>query len=218
MSGSRLSLCCALFALMLTALARSAGCLTAEELALKLENNYRSFESLSMDFVKVVRSEIFETESSTEGRMLFKNPDKFKIETKDEAIISDGNFIWTYSAENKQVIKNSTDRSQDFFKPYQYLSDFRSGYVPQLEEEEEKIDHVECFRLLLSAKAKDAFIRKMTVWVEKKSLLAKRLEYEDSNDNHVTLTFQHIKTNRKIKDSEFTYHIPSGVEEVDLTQ
>ncbi len=217
MNGSRISLCWALFALMLAALAPKAGCVTAEELALQVENKYRSFESLSMDFVKVVRSEIFETENATEGKMLFENPDKFKIETEDEAIISDGKFVWSYSAENKQVIKNRADRSQDFFKPYQYLSDFRSRYVPQLSGEE-RIDRTECFQLLLSAKTKDAFIRKMMVWVDKKSLLAKRLEYEDSNDNHVTLTFRHIKINRKIKDSEFTYQTPPGVEEVDLSQ
>jgi outer membrane lipoprotein-sorting protein len=58
----------------------------------------------------------------------------------------------------------------------------------------------------------------MTVWVDQKSLLAQRLIYQDLNGNQVTLTFQHIKPNRKIKDSEFVYQVPPGVEEVDLSQ
>lgn len=217
MKNSRLSLCLAVAFLAMGIFVQEADCLTAEELALKVESKYRSFESLSMDFVRVVRSEVFETESAVEGKMVFKNPDKFRIQTEDETITSDGKFVWTYSAENQQVIKNLADRSRDFFRPYQYLSDFRSMYLPRLNGEE-KVDRDGCFRLLLFPKTKEAFIRKMTVWVDKKSLLAKRLEYEDSNDNQVTLTFQHIKANHKIKDSEFIYQAPPGVEEVDLSE
>ncbi len=58
----------------------------------------------------------------------------------------------------------------------------------------------------------------MTIWVDSKKLLAKKLEYTDSNDNQVTLIFQRIKTNRKIKDSEFVFQTPLGVEELDLSE
>jgi outer membrane lipoprotein-sorting protein len=191
--------------------------MTAEELAEHVEKRYRSLKSLSADFVKVVASEIFETENTVKGKMIFRNLDKFKIETKDQTVVSNGEFIWTYSAENQQVIRNLADRSENLFKPHQYLSDFRSEYVPQLEGEE-KIGRSRCFKLLLSPEEKDLFIRKMTIWVDKESLLARRIEYTDCNDNDVTLTFQHIKTNRKIKDSEFVFKAPPGVEEVDLTE
>lgn len=214
-SGFKISL--VILILLLGVFAGRGACLTADELAIQVENKYRSFENLSMDFVKVVRSDVFETESSTPGKMVFGNPDKYRIETSDETIVSDGKFIWTYSAENQQVIKNLAERSGDFFKPYQYLSDFRASYIPQISGEE-KLNRTDCYKLLLSPRKKDLFIRKMTVWVEKKSLLARSLTYEDSNDNQVTLTFQHIKANRKIQDSEFIYQAPPGVEEVDLSQ
>ncbi len=189
----------------------------ADELAAQVEEKYRSLKSLSVDFIKTVRSDIFETESTVKGKMVFKNPDRFKIESEDQTIVSDGEFVWTFSAENQQVIKNLIDRSQNLFKPYQYLSNFRSDYVPQLEGEE-KIDRRTCFKLLLSARKENDLIRKMTAWVDKKDLLARKLQYEDSNDNQITLTFQHIRTNRKVKDSEFVYEAPPGVEEVDLTE
>jgi outer membrane lipoprotein carrier protein len=217
MGNSRLKISLVVFILLVGVLTDRGECITADELALQVENKYRSFKSLCMDFVRVVRSDIFETESSTQGKMVFGNPDKYRIETSDETIVSDGKFIWTYSAENKQVIKNLADRSGDFFKPYQYLSDFRTNYIPQLKGEE-KVDRSDCFLLLLSPRKKDVFIKKMTIWVDKKSFLAKSLTYEDSNDNQVTLTFQHIKANRKIQDSEFIYRASPGVEEVDLSE
>jgi len=170
-----------------------------------------------MDFVKITRSEIFETESKIKGKMLLKNPEKFKIDTKDETIVCDGEFVWSYSVENRQVIKNLADRSENLFRPNQYLANFRSEYVPRLTGEE-KIDRTRCFKLSLSPREEDLFIKKMTIWVDSKKLLAKKLEYTDSNDNQVTLIFQRIKTNRKIKDSEFVFQTPPGVEELDLSE
>jgi outer membrane lipoprotein carrier protein len=217
MSKSKPSLFLITFILIMGAFTQKASCITADELALQVEKKYRSFESLSVDFIKVVRSEIFDSESSVGGKMIFKNPDKFRIETKKETIVSDGKFIWTYSVENEQVIKNLTERSSDFFTPYQYLSNFRSEYIPHLEGEG-KIEGKRSYKLLLSSKKKEAFIKKMTVWVDKESLLAKKLEYEDSNDNQITLTFRRIKTNHKFKDSEFVFEAPPGVEQVDLSE
>ena len=196
---------------------RSAAADNSDELAKQVEEKYRSLSSLSMDFVKITRSDIFETESKSKGKMLLKNPDKFKIETKDEIIVCDGQFVWSYSVENQQVIKNLAGRSEQVFKPNQYLADFRSGYVPRLTGEE-KIDGTRCFVLSLSAKDEEVFIKKMTIWVDEKKLLATKLEYTDSNDNQVTLIFQRIKTNRKIKDSEFVFQTPAGVEELDLSE
>jgi len=191
--------------------------ITSEELASEVEKKYRSLKSLSMDFVKITRSDIFETESKIKGKMILKNPDKFKIQTKDETIVCDGKFVWNYSVENKQVIKNLVNRSENLFKPNQYLSNFRSEYVPQLKGEE-KVNRTKCFKLLLSPKKDDVFIKRMTIWVDKKNLLVRKLEYKDSNDNEVTLVFQRIKTNRKIKDSEFIFQTPPGVEELDLSE
>jgi chaperone LolA len=217
MNTSRPAVCLATLVWALGVLASSGSSITADQLARQVEDKYRSFETLSMDFVRMVRSKVFETKTTVQGKMMFKNPDKFRIETQDETVTSDGKFVWTYSAENAQVIKNLADRSEDFFKPYQYLSDFRSRYVPKLEGAE-KIDGDRCFKLALTPKENDAFIKNMTVWVDQKSLLAQRLIYQDLNGNQVTLTFQHIKPNRKIKDSEFVYQVPPGVEEVDLSQ
>ncbi|KPL00949.1 MAG: hypothetical protein AMJ91_02510 [candidate division Zixibacteria bacterium SM23_73_3] len=196
---------------------QDASSITADELALQVEKKYRSLKNLSMEFIKMVRSEIFETENRIEGKMVLKNPDKFKIQTKEETIVCDGEFVWTYSVENQQVIKNLVDRSENLFKPLQYLSNFRSEYIPRLKGEEE-IDRTKCFKLVLSPKKDEVFIKKMTIWVDKKHLLARKLKYKDSNDNEIVLIFHHIKTNRKIKDSEFIFQAPPGVEELDLSE
>jgi outer membrane lipoprotein-sorting protein len=196
---------------------QGAAGITADELAAQVEQRYHSLSDISMDFTKVTRSEIFEKPSTVQGKMLLKNPDKFRIETKDEVIVCDGKYVWDYSVENKQVIKNLVDSSESVFKPNQYLSNFRTDYAPSLMGEE-KIDKISCFKLLLSSRAEDAFIKKMIIWVDKKSDLARKMEYNDSQENDIVLEFKNIKVDRKIKDTEFVFQNPSGVEEVDLTE
>lgn len=188
-----------------------------EELARQVEKKYKSLLDLSMDFTKVMKSEIFEDQKKIKGRMYLKNPDKFRIETEDEITVTDGKFLWTYSRENEQVIKETQDRSKNIFKPNQYLTDFRSEYKPELIGEE-KVDRVNCYKLKLIPKKDDLFIIKMTIWIDKKTNLAKKLEYRDSNDNLVTLIFDHIKINQGIDDSKFVFKAPPGVEELDLSE
>jgi len=188
-----------------------------EELALQVEKKYKSLSDLSLDFTKVTKSEIFENQKRIKGKMYLKNPDKFRTETEDEIIVTDGKFLWNYSEENQQVIKNRLDRSKNIFKLNQYLSNFRSEYKTELIGEE-KVDKAKCYKLKLIPKKDDLFITKMTIWVDKKSLLAKKLEYQDSNDNEITLIFDHIKINQGIADSKFVFKTPPGVEELDLSE
>ena len=189
----------------------------SEKLASTVEEKYRSIKDLSTNFTRTLKSEIFEAEKKTKGKMYLKNPDKFRIETKDEVIVTDGKFLWSYSEQNEQVIKSKLDRSKNVFKPNQYLSNFREEYKARLTGDE-KIDKTKCYKLTLTPKKEDLFITKMTIWVDKRNLLAKKIEYMDVNDNQITLLFDHIKTDVGIKDSKFVFNAPEGVEELDLTE
>ena len=103
MNKSRPAACLATLILAFGVLVPRGRCITADELARQVEDKYRSFETLSMDFVKMVRSKVFETKTTVQGKMIFKNPDKFRFATKDETVTSDGKFVWTYSAENARA-------------------------------------------------------------------------------------------------------------------
>jgi chaperone LolA len=189
----------------------------SEKLASQVEKKYRSIKDLSTNFTRTLKSEIFEAEKKTKGKMYLKNPDKFRIETEDEVIVTDGKFLWTYSEQNEQVIKSKLDRSKNVFKPNQYLANFREEYNAKLAGEE-KLDKTTCYELTLTPKKKDLFITGMTIWVDKRNLLAKKIEYTDMNDNQITLLFDHTKTDGGIKDSKFVFQAPEGVEELDLTE
>lgn len=205
--------------------------ITSEEIAEEIEKKYNLLKDVSMEFVQRVESSVFSDTQEVKGMMYLKNPDMFKIWTKREAVISDGKYLWLYSEANNQVTKREIDKSKNIFNPNQYLYNFTKNYKPQLENKE-KVGKNWCYKLVLSpkesegvdslskqeAEAKDLFITKLILWVDKKTFLVKKLEYQDINDNLVSFVFSKIKTNSGIKDSEFVFRAPKGVEVVDLTR
>ena len=191
--------------------------LTSEKLALMIENKYKSLKDVSMKFTQTAKSEIFSTEKKIRGEMYLKNPDKFRIDTPSQSIVTDGEILWLFSERNKQVTIHKLKESKNIFKPNEYLYNFRANYNPELEKEE-KLDKTSCHKLVLSPKKENLFITSLTIWVDQKTLLVKKLEYRDMNDNWVTFLFDKVKINSGIKDSEFVYSPPKGIEVVDLTE
>lgn len=190
---------------------------TSEDLALKIEEKYNSLQTLSIGFQEEIKSEDFSTLRKFKGRMYLKNPNKFRIEMPSQTVVSDGEYIWVYSKENKQVTKNRTDKSKDLFRPNDYLFNFRKNYTYTLDGER-KIAGKNCYRMVYTSKTEGEFFTRITIFFEKETLLAQRIEYQDLNDNFTTLSFRQISPNVEIADSKFVFNAPAGVELIDLTE
>jgi outer membrane lipoprotein carrier protein len=191
--------------------------MTAGEIVDSLDGKYNSFKDLQMNFVQTVRSEVFTDDRKIRGKMYLENPDKFRVETSFEAVVSDGETLWVYSQQNKQVRKEKISRGDNVFRPTEYLYNFKDKYDSRLDKKE-KVKNSLCYQLVLNAKSKDLFITKLILWVEENSFLVKKLEYQDTNDNWVSLVFDKIKMNSGLKKSTFHFKPPPGVEVVDLTK
>jgi chaperone LolA len=189
--------------------------LTTEEIVNKTESSYRSLKDLAFDYDKTWQSDYFKKEKKSAGKMYFKNPNKYRIESKDEEIVSDGKLVWVYSKENQQVIINLAGKSKNVFQPNQIFSNFKNDYHIKLIVIE-KIDEVSCYKLELLPKKESASIRQMQLWVDKNNFLAKKMVYSDESDNQTILLFRNFKKNSGLRDSKFVYKIPSGIEVVDM--
>ncbi len=191
--------------------------LTSEELASKIEEKYNSLKTLSISFQEEIKSEDFSTVRKFKGKMYLKNPNKFRIEIPSQVIVSNGEYIWVYSRENRQVTKNRTDRIKDLFRPNDYLFNFRKNYNYNLQGER-KIAGINCYKMVYTSKTDGEFFTRITVFFDKVTLLAQRIEYQDLNDNLTTLNIREIKPDLEISDSRFVFNPPAGVELVDLTE
>lgn len=191
--------------------------LTVEDLVTQLNEKYSAFEDVKMEFTQSIVSDIFESKRQFQGQIYIKNPDKFRIETPHQTIVANGDYIWVYSEENKQVTKNRYDPASGILLPYRYLNSFKDDYQAKLDKDEEVKKRL-CHKLVLTPKEENSFITKMTLWVDEETLLTLKLKYWDLNNNEVTFLFKNIKIDSKIDDSEFFFKTPQGVELLDLTE
>jgi chaperone LolA len=191
--------------------------LRVEDLVDQLDEKYSSFEDIKMEFTQSISSNVFESKRHFQGQIYVKNPDKFRIETPQQTIVANGEYIWVYSEENKQVTKNRYDPSSGILLPYRYLNSFKDDYKARTDKEE-LVRKRWCHKLILTPKDENSFVTKMIIWVDKETLLTLKLEYWDLNDNEVAFFFKNIRIDSKIDDSEFIFKIPPGIELLDLSE
>jgi outer membrane lipoprotein-sorting protein len=81
---------------------------------------------------------------------------------------------------------------------------------------EEKIGNKTCYAVELSAKKEDTYVHKIRIWVDKKLYLVRQVEYRNIHDDVTTFVLSDLEVDKKLDAHQFTFHIPKGVELVDL--
>ncbi len=190
---------------------------TLSQIVQKVEAKYKNLKSLSMTFTKEVKSKNFDSLDKSRGKIWLKNSDKFRLDSDQEQIISDGKIVWIYSKENRQVTKNRKGKVKNIFDFNQHFANFSNNYASSLKGKD-KILNLPCLILELTPKKENEFIAKLNLWVELKTSFIRKIEYWDINDNHITLLFNQISPDAKISDKKFSFQLPPGVELVDLTE
>ncbi len=170
------------------------------------------------------------------GNILFKRPDKIKMEitlpnipNATQMTISDGNTMWQYipflrvaSRVDLATLKKEfgevyfTETKEDISKP---LKEVEEGSIKYLGKE--KIAGQEYF--ILEAKPKsqaqqDIPFTQVKVWVNTQTGLEKKTVFYDAEGKEVfSRDFETVVTNIEIEDAGFNFAPPEGVEVMDMT-
>lgn len=186
---------------------------TASQVVEKTEAIYAKNKTFTVKFTQTVSAGDFFDDDKTSGKMLLSYPDKFRVETPEQTLASDGDSLWTYSVENKQVTIESMIGLEDVVTPADYLFRFKEHYDLEYDSTETIAKH-QCHQLSLKSKDDNQYVRSMKVFIDTETSLVRRVIYRDLNDNKITLDFSDWKLGEQIESSEFRFKTPSGVEEV----
>ncbi len=205
-----------LFAVILTAfLIGGVQAQTSKDVLAQLQKRYDDLNDLEVSFEQQVHSGVFASTQKTSGKMYLARDDKFRMQTDEQTIVSDGELLWVYSKENKQVTIDKVAKTADLVRPSDYLFTFRESYSTSLLPDT-ILGKTECIRVKLVSDEKDEFIQRMTLFVGKEDLLTHRAEYDDINGNRVEISFKDIKIDKGLKPEIFKFKTPKGVEEIRL--
>lgn len=186
---------------------------TAPQVVEKTEAIYAKNKTFTVKFTQTVSAGDFFDDDKTSGKMLLSYPDKFRVETPEQTLASDGDSLWTYSVENKQVTIESMIGLEDVVTPADYLFRFKEHYDLEYDSTE-TISKRMCHQLSLKSKDDNQYVRSMKVFIDTETSLVRRVVYRDLNDNKITLDFSDWKLGEQIEPAAFRFKTPSGVEEV----
>ena len=152
----------------------------------------------------------------TGARWLYlKSGDKYRIETENDVIVTDGRTVWTYSKANEQVIIDHLQSSDENPLPKDLLFKYSEEYNPHFVAEE-KLDGKKAFKLNLVPKDEEAFVKSIQIWVDANSWLTVKVQQVDINDNVNTYFLRNAQQNVELEESLFNFQIPPETEVVDL--
>ena len=187
----------------------------ATDIVDKSEALYSKSGLFSAKFTQTVSTGDFFDDEKVAGTLIMNYPRQFRIDTHEQVIVSDGDTLWSYSAENRQVVVEAVAKSKETITPADYLFNLKQNYNLDYDSTD-VIDKAKVRRLSLRSKSEDRFVRSMKVYINVNTLQIRRVVYRDLNDNKITLDFSDWKMRVKATPEQFRFKTPRGVEEVRL--
>lgn len=194
----------------------TAETIQVEELVKQIEKVYLQLHDLQMNFERETKSEVFKQPNVVKGMIYLKQPDKFRLDSEEETVVSDGAVVWTHNKEARQVVKRNL-QTQDKFNFLSFLSDMQSRYNAAYAGKE-AVQDLYCHKVELTSKEKGRDFEKLILWVEGKTHLIRKMETKDLQGNQTIFWFTRIRINPKLRTNLFEFELPPKVELIDLTQ
>ncbi|RMH61233.1 MAG: outer membrane lipoprotein carrier protein LolA [Calditrichaeota bacterium] len=187
-----------------------------EDIIEDVQERYEDMENFSALFKRVETFQLTGTVSETVGKVWVKDGTKYRFESDDQQIVTDGKTVWSYNALNKQVIVDRVRTESGALLPRDMLFKYPREYLSTLLRTEKQNGN-DLFVIKLTPRGKvTGVIKSMKIWVEDDRWLIKKIETTDLNGNRTAFEISHIDTEHPIPDKKFVFEAKPGVRVVDL--
>jgi outer membrane lipoprotein carrier protein len=188
---------------------------SGKEIIESLRKKYASIDDAVVKFEQTVKYGVSKFEQSFSGTFYFKKKNKYRIETDQQIVVTDGVTSWLYSKVNNQVIIDKYREDKDISSPEKFLLSISDEYIPVILRTERN-DGKKVYILKLTPRDENSSIESAKIWVVEGDLQITRVEITDISGTVTTYSVKSIKINSGVEDSIFKFSIPSGVKVVDL--
>ncbi|MFK7949563.1 MAG: outer membrane lipoprotein carrier protein LolA [Saprospiraceae bacterium] len=175
----------------------------AESILNKVNTKYASYKSMKMDLKVTIQDGKFKEEQTAKVSV---KGNKFKIDSKDQLIISDGKKNWIYlkEADELQISKPDPDDVGMFSSPDKllktYQEEFISGYMG-LFKLSGKIVH----KIEFKPMDKNSEYSKVAVYIDKTDLTVVKIKVFDKSNIHYSIRMENFVKNTTMKDTDFKF-------------
>ncbi|MCL5021488.1 MAG: outer membrane lipoprotein chaperone LolA [Bacteroidetes bacterium] len=203
--------------LMLSALPSFAEPPSAMQIVKNVQDNYNRIEDATIEFTQTVVFPLSKVSRTTSGTLYIKKGNKYRIDTEDKIIVTDGKTSWVYLPQSQQVLIDNFRNDKNTITPEKFLLDVPEDYFAVLLSTN-RTSTGNLYVLRLTPKSDNSFIRAITIEIQDSSWTIKSAVISDMNDTRYTYRVESLKTNTGLPNSEFEFVPPKGAQVVDLRQ
>ncbi len=199
---------------VLLAFVQGVFALTADQVLAKSKDWFKSGKAWSLNF----RAQVFQADSpdirTQSGSLLVAEGDRFKLDLLGIKFYSDGQSLWQWNVEQKQVLIKAVEDLSSSLHPSELL--FKYLNCKALEMGEGEFAGQKLWILKLDPAKYAGQFTKMEVWLSKKDYSPVRLYTEDPAGNATWYGIIDLKVVKKISNEDFKYKPVAGVDEIDM--
>jgi outer membrane lipoprotein carrier protein len=186
-----------------------------QEILTSVRKKYETIRDAEIHFTQRTTFPQSTLEQHAKGMLYLKKEHKYRIETEDQTVVTDGETVWSYSAASRQVLIDRFKLSDRSFSPERILGGSTDEYAATVRGRE-KAGNTECIVLRLIPRGEGSLVSSLRLWVDPSEWLVRMAEITDVNGKVTTYTVSDIKVNPGLSDSRFVMQIPEGAEVVDM--
>lgn len=189
--------------LLVTSFSVSIFASDADQLLKNIQAKYSSINNFSAEVKNQGNSEL-------RGKIYYSRGNKYRIEFKNSAIISDGAAYWNYNKKDNKVVIDSTSRGNNIFTIDYLLNEFPSRCTLSSSKEGKYST------LILTPKqGSEIDFNSAKLWISSDNLI-ERISIDAPNADNLDYTFSDYKLNQNLSASLFTFEVPKGCRIIDI--
>ena len=183
----------------------------------KIQNKYEQIKDFHADFTQEANVKALNKVQKAEGEVWFKKPGMMRWnyqEPRKDEIVSDGQTLWFYNEEEKQVILSRLSQVSDTGTATTLLSGL--GRIKELFKasfsDSKEFASDGNYLIDLQPKEDEEDFNKVTVSVDKDTMIVSTMYLYDPYGNLTKVSLDNIEINGGVSDSLFDFQVPDGVE------
>ena len=189
---------------------------TATEVLEKVETMYAAVNDASAEFTQTVSFKYAKVEQSFSGTVSMKKKNKYRVESQQQTLVTDGATVWAYSPVNNQVLIDAYRESPNIFSPEKFLVGLPKNFRATLVDDTTPEGRGATVLKLLPKSDVSKFVKSLKVWINNDDWSIRRVDYVDMNETRTVYSLKAITFNNGISDEKFIFKMPDKTEIVDL--
>ncbi|MGB0425080.1 MAG: LolA family protein, partial [Flavobacteriales bacterium] len=177
----------------------------AEEVLGELSQKAKSYTSIKASYTSRLIDNISGVDIPSKGTVTTKG-EKYRLDTGDYLIISDGETMWTYQKEHNEVsIDYLEDMGDDGIDPSKFFTLWEKDFTSTMKGEI-NIDGIDCYEIYLyPTEPEEKSFHTIKMFVDKKKMEVYKLDVKGRDGTDVTYKVKTFETDGSVGDSIFKF-------------